>query len=70
MTASGVPRNVQRQIYDKRREEKLPQHGFDIAIIPYFKLDSKKNGKLNRNHEADICTIRMMLNKYININDK
>lgn len=70
MTASGVPRNVQRQIYDKRREEKLPQHGFDIVIIPYFKLDSKKNGKLNRNHEADICTIRMMLNKYININDK
>lgn len=65
MTASGVPRNIQRKIYDERREEVLPQHGYDIVIIPYNKLDSKKNGRLNRNHEADMCTIRMMLNDYI-----
>lgn len=65
MTVSGVPRNIQRKIYDRRREEILPRHGIDIAIIPYFELDSRSNGKLIRNHEEDKQTIMVILDKYI-----
>lgn len=65
MTISGVPRNIQRKIYDKRREDVLPKHGIDIVIIPYFDLDSKNNGKLNRNREYDKQIITKILAKYI-----
>ena len=64
MTASGVPRNIQRRIYDKRREEVLPKNGIEIVIIPYFELDSKNNGKLNRNYEYDKSVISRLLGKY------
>ena len=62
MTSSGVPRNVQRKIYDKRREDILPSKGILVVIIPYFELDAKCNGKLNRNRENDISAIRKILN--------
>ena len=66
LTASGVSRDVQRKIYDKRREEILPQHGIEVIIIPYFKLDAQKGGKLNRNHTNDKVVIENILKKYIN----
>lgn len=65
ITVSGVSRNVQRRIYDKRREEILPKHGIDVVVIPYFQLDSRANGKLNRNHDSDKYVITRSLDKYI-----
>ena len=65
ITVSGVPRNIQRKIYDRRREEILPQHGVEVVIIPYYELDSSKGGKLNRNRENDIHVIKKLLDKYI-----
>lgn len=65
MTASGVPRNIQRKMYDKKRETILPSKGIDIVVIPYFDLDSKKNGKLKRNYEYDKMAIMKLLEKYI-----
>ena len=65
LTASGVPRDAQRRIYDKRREEILPQHGIDVVIIPYYGLDAKHNGRLNRNRENDKRVIERILDKYL-----
>lgn len=35
LTVSGVPRNIQRRIYDNRRKEVLPNHNISLVIISF-----------------------------------
>lgn len=58
-TVSGVSRGEQRRIYDKRRQEVLPEHGLKLVIISYKEFGESK--KLKRNPEADLKIIRKIL---------
>lgn len=42
MTVSGVTRDEQRRIYDKRRKLILPQHGINIVVISYSDFGQSK----------------------------
>ena len=61
MTVSGVLRGEQRKIYDERRRTELPKHGIKLVIISYSDFGMTK--KLNRNHDADLRTVREILRK-------
>lgn len=61
-TVSGVSRGEQRQIYDNRRKEKLPENGIKLVIIDYRDFGDSK--KLQRNHDKDIEIVRQILNDY------
>lgn len=60
-TISGVARAEQRRIYDKRREEILPEHGIELIILSFdqFRCDSQK--RLRRDPVADRAVIRAKL---------
>lgn len=61
MTVSGVSRGEQRKIYDERRRTELPKHGIKLVIISYSDFGMTK--KLNRNHDADLQTVKGILKK-------
>jgi len=60
-TVSGVHRGEQRQIYDQRRLEVLPQNGIKVIEIFYsdFKFDGKD--KIVRDLEKDLGRVREIL---------
>lgn len=58
-TVSGVSRGEQRKIYDKRREETLPEHDIKLVVIDYKDFGDSK--KLQRNHDEDIKIVREIL---------
>lgn len=60
-TISGVHRAEQRRIYDKRREEILPEHGIELIILSFdqFRCDSQK--RLRRDPVSDREVIRSKL---------
>lgn len=60
-TVSGVSRGEQRRMYDRRRQELLPQFGIKLVIISYSDFGMSK--KLVRNRERDILIIREILIK-------
>ena len=64
-TVSGVTRDVQRRIYDKRRKEVLPQHGIEVIILSYSDFDFDNQKKIIRNPEKDLEIIRQKLKKFI-----
>ncbi len=63
MTVSGVPRSIQRRIYDQRRVDVLPKYGIDIVIFHYFDFGTSK--KLRRNIDSDLKVIKDKLMKYL-----
>lgn len=63
MTASGVPRQEQRRIYDERRKIVLPQHGIKLVVINYFDFGTSK--RILRNKAYDIKVVRNLLKEYI-----
>ena len=54
MTISGVPRVLQRQIYDQRKEEWARQNGFHFLVLNCNEFELKKNGCLARNMADDL----------------
>lgn len=61
-TISGVPRGVQRQIYDRRREDLIPRHGLRLVIVNARDLCSDRRGRLLRSDErADREMLRALL---------
>lgn len=69
-TVSGVTRDIQRRIYDKRRREILPQHGITLIIISYddFKHDNRK--RIIRNRDSDLIIAKQKLNDFLNESSK
>lgn len=63
MTKSGVPRSVQRRIYDERRKEVLPQHGIQVTVISF--QDFGKSKKLKRIKDSDLEVVKKFLNEFI-----
>lgn len=61
LTVSGVHRGIQRQLYDKRREEIIPAHGIRLILIRPDDLDATARGRLRRNEAHDLPAIRRIL---------
>lgn len=61
-TASGVTREAQRKIYDKRRADELPKHGILLVKIPFDTFDHDNEYRIIRNPEQDIEKIKAILN--------
>ena len=61
LTVSGVPRNVQRAIYDQRRQELIPQHGLKLLIIRKADLTVNSRGRLTYDRQGDLAKIRKMI---------
>ena len=64
-TKSGVPRGIQREIYDARRREVLPAHGIDLLEISYSELSHGANRRLRRESAEDLKVIRQKLARWI-----
>lgn len=60
LTISDVPRNVQRALYDQRRQELIPQHGLNLLIIRKADLAANPRGGLIYDRLADLARIRKM----------
>lgn len=60
-----ITRAEQRQIYDQRRIEVLPEHGIDIIEISYSNFVCGPHHKINRNEEADLKVVRTALKKFL-----
>jgi hypothetical protein len=64
LTVSGVPRGLQRAIYDQRRRDVLPQHG--IQLVEFSVKEFARQGRrLRRREVEDIEVIRQKLEHYI-----
>ena len=63
MTVSGVPRSIQRRMYDNRRKEVLPKYGIRVIIISFNNFGSSK--RLKRNKETDLIVVRTLLKEYV-----
>lgn len=61
LTVSGVNRREQRALYDKRRSDEIPKHDLELVIILASQLDATPRGRLKRNRELDLTTIRELL---------
>jgi len=64
MTVSGVHRGEQREIYDQRRRDVLPQNGIRLIEISYFDFQYDKRNRIVRNKEKDINIVKGILNHY------
>lgn len=63
-TVSGVPRGVQRAIYDQRRRDVLPQHGIQLVEFSVEEF-ARKGRRLKRCEVEDVEVIRLRLEPYI-----
>ena len=64
MTISGVSRDEQRIIYDKRRQELLPKNGIELVLISYDDFNHDNQKKIIRNKESDIKIVKDALKEY------
>ena len=51
-TVSGVGRGEQRRLYDERRRELLPKHGYKLIVFDYSEFPCTSTGRLLRDREA------------------
>ena len=65
MTASGVPRGQQRQIYDDRKRTELPNHGIALVEFSYSEFLHNSKGRLCRHPAQDREVVRRRLDNYI-----
>jgi hypothetical protein len=49
-TISGTTRGEQRKVYDRRREEVLPQHGITLMVFSYQDFEHTRSKRLRRAH--------------------
>lgn len=59
-TVSGVTRGLQRKLYDQRRIELVPAHGFKVVVIPATAFELRR-GRIQRDPESDLEVIRRLL---------
>lgn len=64
-TVSGVTRQEQRIIYDRRKAEILPENNIDLVVLSYSDFSCDSNNKIKRNESSDIKTVSDTLRKYI-----
>lgn len=61
MTISGVHRGQQRQIYDARRDQMIPQHGLCLLVVKPADLTADSRGRLLRSVQQDRLALRRLL---------
>ncbi|KAB2588198.1 hypothetical protein [Streptomyces arboris] len=61
LTVSGVHRGEQRALYDARRDGQIPAHGLRLVVIRPADLDADRRGRLRRNRDTDLATVRTLL---------
>ncbi|MGC5004780.1 hypothetical protein [Streptomyces sp. DT203] len=61
LTVSGVHRGEQRALYDARRDTLIPQNGLRLVVIRPADLDGDSRGRLRRSRDADLATVRRIL---------
>jgi hypothetical protein len=59
-TVSGVARGEQRQLYDRRKADILPQQGIRLVVIHKSEFTTKAD-KVVRDYERDIAVVRARL---------
>ena len=64
-TVSGVPRGVQRQIYDQRRRDILPLHGVFLVELNVAEFEHDNRKRLIRNLNADVAVLRKRLSRWL-----
>ncbi|WP_217362450.1 hypothetical protein [Ruegeria arenilitoris] len=52
-TVSGVGRREQRRLYDKRRQEVLPENGYELIVFDYSEFKHDRSGRLIRDPDAE-----------------
>jgi len=67
-TVSGVTREEQRRLYDKRRAELLPKHQIDLVVISWSDFLIDAQNRIIRNEERDIKVVQNALKKIIQKN--
>ncbi|MBF6986746.1 hypothetical protein IPF36_03190 [Cupriavidus sp. IK-TO18] len=65
LTASGIPRCVQRQHYDERRRQVLPKHGIHLVELSVEEFEHFSNKRLKRLPESDLQTLESRLRPWI-----
>ncbi|WP_420592722.1 hypothetical protein [Robiginitalea biformata] len=62
-TVSRVSRGLQRQKYDRLREEKIPENGIQLKILHFYDFQHDSSKRLLRNAKKDIEIISDALNE-------
>lgn len=60
MTVSGVHRGEQRKLYDERASNRSPRKIPDFVVIGVEDLSSDSRGRLRRDRESDLRTLRRL----------
>lgn len=68
-TVSGVTRDEQRLIYEKRRFEVLPEHNIEVLAISYADFEHDSKNELLRNKDVDLEIVKEKLSKYLGKNE-
>jgi hypothetical protein len=63
-TVSGVARGQQRKLYDQRRRDVLPQHGYELIVFDYTDFAHDSGKRLLRD-DADIKVIAKRLAEFL-----
>lgn len=63
-TISGVSRDEQRKIYDKRRSEELPKHEIKLILIPHTIFSYDSQNKIIRNPAKDLVKVKDVIDNY------
>jgi hypothetical protein len=62
MTISGIPRGMQRALYDQRRRDEIPKHGLNLIELDYAMFQHKAGSKKLLRMGEDEEIIRRLLN--------
>jgi len=66
LTVSGVHRGEQRRIYDRRRDDLIPQHGLRLWVITPADLRCDGRGRLSaRDHARDLELLRSAWQRHV-----
>ncbi|MXN90936.1 hypothetical protein GR160_06815 [Flavobacterium sp. Sd200] len=61
LTVSGVSRNEQRKLYDKRRRDILPKHGITLIEINYSDFHHNSRHRIVRDVKRDLEVVSKIL---------
>lgn len=60
-TVSGVSRGEQRALYDRRRQEVIPNHGLRLLVVRATQLACDRRGRLTYDRAADRAALQKLL---------
>ncbi|MBI9036010.1 MAG: hypothetical protein JEZ03_16230, partial [Bacteroidales bacterium] len=64
-TTSGISRAKQREIYNQRKAEVLPDNGINLVVLKHSDFQCDDYHKIIRNEERDTKIVTKALGRYI-----